>query len=320
MKSAHALLGALLAALVVSTACAGGGEATAAGDTEDPGVNPGDPTTTTTVLGTGDGTFSVTTEVFVDDSRDTSEAVAGRTLPTDIYLPGGEGPFPLVMHAHGMDGTSAKFSQLLGEWAAAGYVVVAPNFPRTNGDAEPELRDVGDYVNQPGDVTLVLDEVLAMNEPGGALAGLIATDHMGISGLSLGGATTYPLLFHPCCIDERYRSGILMSALELPYEGGDYDYTRRIPVLSYAGTDDAAIPYELQQETLAKVAGPLWNTTLPGGQHSQPFENNPSPQDQLVFDSTLEFWSMTLRDDPAAEERLVQSLSVDGLSEVMVVP
>lgn len=274
-------------------------------------------TTTTTVLGTGDGTFTMSTTAFTDDSRDTSEQISGRSLPTDIYVPGGEGPFPLVMLAHGMDGTSAKFSQLLSKWAEAGYIVVAPNFPRTNGNAG-ELRDLNDYRNQPADVTFVLDQVLEMNKPGGELEGMIATDRMGIAGLSLGGATTYPLLFNSCCLDERYRSGILMSALELPYDGGEYDYTREIPILAFAGTDDTSIPYELQQQIIAKINGPLWNATLPGGQHAPPFENSPAPQDQLVFDATTEFWALTLRDDPAAADRLTAALTVDGLSTVEV--
>ncbi|MCZ7631483.1 MAG: alpha/beta hydrolase [Microthrixaceae bacterium] len=159
-----------------------------------------------------------------------------------------------------------------------------------------------------------------MNEPGGGLTGLISSDHMGISGLSLGGATTYPLLFNSCCRDERYVSGILMSALELPFADHPYDYSRRIPILAFAGTDDDVIPYELQQETLTRLAGPKWNVTLPGGQHSQPFENNPSPQDELVSAATVDFWDLTLRGDEAAAERLVAHTTVEGLSFVDVTP
>lgn len=271
-------------------------------------------------LGTGDGTFTMRTETFTDSSRPTSSEIPRRELVTDIYVPGGDGPFPLVMHAHGMNGTSAKFSQLLSHWAQAGYLVVAPNFPRTNGDLPEDQRDLADYLNQPDDVRFALDRVLEMNEPGGGLTGLISSDHMGISGLSLGGATTYPLLFNSCCRDERYASGILMSALELPFADHPYDYSRRIPILAFAGTDDDVIPYELQQETLTRLAGPKWNVTLPGGQHSQPFENNPSPQDELVSAATVDFWDLTLRGDEAAAERLVAHTTVEGLSFVDVTP
>ena len=305
-----------------SLGCSNGDDTDApapAGEPE-PSTTTMDSETTTTELDDGDGTFTVTTETFTDDSRPTSESIPQRSLPTDIYVPGGDGPFPLIMHAHGMDGTSAKFSELLSKWAEAGYIVVAPNFPRTNGDADPALRDVGDYLNQPGDVTYVLDQVLAMNEPGGALEGKIATDHMGISGLSLGGATTYPLLYNSCCQDDRYVSGILMSALELPFDPDVYDYSRRIPILVFAGTADAAIPYEMQQDIVAKIAGPKWSVTLIDGQHSQPFENNPAPQDQIVFDSTLDFWALTLRDDPGAADLLLADIDVEGETTVEVTP
>lgn len=272
----------------------------------------------TPTFGSGDGTFEVLEENFVDDSRPTSAAVPTRTLRTDIYVPGGDGPFPLVVHAHGMDGTAAKFSQLLGHWAEAGYMVVAPDFPRTNGEAPEDLRDLADYVNQPADVTYVADRVLEMGEPGGPLAGLIAKDHIGISGLSLGGATTYPLLFNSCCREDRYVAAILMSALELPFEGHAYDYSRRIPVLAFAGTEDTSIPYELQQEVISRLAGPKWNVTLPGGLHSPPFENGPSPQDDLVMATTVDFWDLTLRGDESAAARLVADASVDGLAFVDV--
>lgn len=309
----------LLVLIATTAACAGDPDHDASADGE---TTQGGEVTNSSAgsdpLGTGDGTFTVRHETFVDRTRRTSADIAQRSLATDIYVPGGEGPFPLVMHAHGMDGTSAKFTQLLSHWAEAGYMVVAPNFPRTNGDVADDLRDLADYLNQPGDVTFTLDQVLEMNEPGGGLAGLIATDHIGISGLSLGGATTYPLLFNSCCRDERYVSAILMSALELPFENHPYDYTRRLPVLTFAGTDDALIPYELQQETITRLAGPKWNVTLPGGQHSQPFENNPSPQDDLVLATTVDFWELTLRGDETAAERLASHATVDGLSFIDV--
>lgn len=316
------LLASILATLaLVAVACGGtdetngsaGAEAGPAA-TSDPATT--EPTTAPSELGTGDGTFTMRTETFVDGSRSTADQ-PGRTLRTDIYLPGGEGPFPLVVFAHGMDGATDKFTQLLGSWAQAGYIVVAPNFPRTNRDTPPELRDVGDYRDQPADVEYALDQVLAMDEPGGELDGMIATDHMGIAGLSLGGATTYPLLFHPCCRDERFRSAIIMSGLQLPF-GGDFERSDDLPVLAFAGTADTSVRYELQQETIATLPGPTWFVTLEGGLHAPPFENTTAPHDQLVLDSTRTFWDATLRHEPedpaAASDAILAAATVDGLS------
>jgi len=274
---------------------------------------------TTTTLGAGNGTFTKRTETFVDASRNTG-TTPGRTLPTDIYVPGGTGPFPLIVHNHGLDGSSAKFSELLGAWATAGYIVVAPNFPLTNAATPKGQTSIGDFVNQPADVRFVLDKVLAENERGGALDRKIATDHMGVSGLSLGGGSTYPLIFHPCCRDERFRSAILMSAMELPFAGGDYDWTRRFPILVFSGTADAAVNYAQQQAIVAKLPGPTWAVTLDGGLHAPPFENAPSPHDAVVTSTSTDFWAATLRDDAAAASRIATDATVPGLSSVVVTP
>jgi predicted dienelactone hydrolase len=307
---------AVVSALAVVTAGCGG----SGGGRDDAGGSRATTTTpTTTTLGTGDGTFTMRTETFVDPSRPTG-TTPGRTLPTDIYVPGGTGPFPLILHNHGMAGSSAKFTELLGAWARAGYVVVAPNFPLTNASVPQAQRSISDVANQPADATFVLDQVLAETAPGGKLAGKVSTGHMGVSGLSLGGATTYGLLFHPCCRDERFRSAVLMSAFELPLGTGDFDWTRRIPVLVFAGTADLAIPYARQQAVIAKLAGPTWSVTLEGGQHALPFENAASPHDAVVTATTLDFWAATLRDDPAAKARITTDATVPGLSSVTVTP
>lgn len=312
----------LLAGPVVVAACGGSGpsdRADRSGAATTSTTTSTTKTTTTTVLGRGDGTFTMSTATFTDRSRPTG-ASPGRTIPTDVYVPGGRGPFPLIVHNHGMDGSSAKFTELLGAWATAGYIVVAPNFPLTNAITPREQRSVLDALNQPADVTFVLDQVLAQDAPGRPLANKIATDRMGVSGLSLGGATTYPLLFHPCCREDRFRSAILMSALQLDFPGGAYDWTRRFPVLAFAGTADAVVRYDAQQQMISKLAGPTWSVTLQDGQHSPPFENTPSPQDGLVTATTLDFWAATLRDDTAAAARIAKDATVPGLSSVVVTP
>lgn len=320
-----ALVSMLVAALAASSCSVGDdgrSDSASGGGTNERSteVEPAEPGSET-VLGKGDGTFEVRYESFVDTSRHTG-SVPNRVLETDVYVPGGDGPFPLVVHAHGFDGSTAKFSNLLGAWAAAGYVVVAPNFPLTNDGVADADKDLGDYLNQPADVRFALDSVLAMNETGGELEGLISTEHMGISGLSLGGATTYPTLFHPCCADDRYRSAILMSALELPFEPGEYDYAgaRPFPVLAFAGTSDDAIPYELQQSIINGLPGPTWSVTLIDGEHATPFENPESPFDELVVASTIDFWDMTLREDPPAGRELEADAAIPGLSTLEIRP
>jgi len=259
------------------------------------------------------------TEVFTGPSRPTG-TTSGRVLPTDIYIPGGTGPFPMIVHAHGLAGNSGKFSELLSAWSQAGYVVVAPNFPLTTDAIPPDQRQVTDVVQQPADVRFITDQVLAMNQPGGSLEGLIDPDRLGISGLSLGGATTYAKLFHPCCVDDRFRSAVLMSAFLYPQPGGDFAFDRQFPILVFAGTADLAIPYAVQQEAIGQLPGPTWAVTLTDGNHSGPFENTPSPHDQVVVDTSLDFWAGTLRDDAAALERIPTTATVPGLATVVASP
>jgi dienelactone hydrolase len=324
MSSVRRTTGVILvavAAIALAGACGGngdpGGSATSGKASDPTAAAPSSAPSTT--IGTGDGTTTMRTEVFTDPSRPTG-ATPGRVLPTDIHIPGGTGPFPMIVHAHGLAGNSGKFSELLTTWSRAGYVVVAPNFPLTTDAVPAEQRDVGDVVQQPADLRFVTDQVLAMNRPGGALEGLIDPNRLGISGLSLGGATTYAKLFHPCCVDERFRSAVLMSAFLYPQPGGEFAFDREFPVLVFAGTADTAIPYAVQQEAVAQLPGPTWAVTLTDGNHSWPFENTPSPHDQVVVDTSLAFWDGTLRDDTAALERIPATADVAGLATVTVTP
>lgn len=310
-------IAAVVAAAGVA-ACGGDGNSGNSSATA-PGSTDTSTTTTTTPLGTGDGTTTMRTETFTDPSRPTGDT-PGRVLPTDIYVPGGTGPFPMIVHAHGLAGNSQKFSELLSAWSKAGYVVVAPNFPLTSDAIPNDQRRVEDVVNQPADLRFVTDQVLEMNQQGGALAGLIDPDRLGLSGLSLGGATAYAKLFHPCCVDERFRSAILMSAFTFPMPGGEFTWGRRFPVLVFSGTADTSIPIAVQQQAIDQLPGPTWAVTLADGTHAWPFENTPSPHDQLVIDTTLDFWAGTLRDDAAALTSVTAAATVPGLSSVAVTP
>ena len=62
------------------------------------------------------------TITFVDPSRPTEDPTADRSAPdrtlvTEVYVPGGKGPFPIVLLAHGIAGNPGKLSQLLEAWA-----------------------------------------------------------------------------------------------------------------------------------------------------------------------------------------------------------
>jgi len=113
--------------------------------------------------------------------------------PRDRNLSAGrQGPFPLIVFAHGFAGHPDKFTKLFAAWAAGGYVVAAPAFPLTN---DHVTIDGGDAVNQPADVSFVLDEVLALGKRRGSrLFHAVKRSRIGAAGLSLGGVTTYSVV------------------------------------------------------------------------------------------------------------------------------
>src|SRR5918996_5415002 len=101
-------------------------------------ARPSDRARTTPTAATA-GTYEVAqlTETFVDTSRPTESAsgqgnAPTRTLVTEIRYPQADGPFPLIVLAHGQTGHPDKFSQLMAAWASSGYVVAAPLFPLTS--------------------------------------------------------------------------------------------------------------------------------------------------------------------------------------------
>ncbi len=307
-----AILVTVLATLAtVASGC--GGDDTAGGRSDDVTTSSAAPVTTTTAR--RPLTVEHTTLQLVDDSRTTADPdgaeVPGRLLPTDLYVPSGDGPFPLVVHAHGFNGSPGKFSQLLERWAEAGYVVAAPRFPRTS-DTGPGASGIADFPSQPGDVSFVIDELLASEEFGSR----IDADRIGVSGLSLGGGTVYGLVYHPCCLDDRIDAAIVMSSFRFSYPGDTPFGTNAVPVMILHGDADTTLPYDEAVASFEASADPAWFVQLIGGSHAWPYEDVESPHDALVETVTLDFWDGTLGADPAGFTRIVADGNVAGLATV----
>lgn len=298
---------------VAAAACASRDGATAGGATTAPA------TTAATAPAAGRPyRYDARTETFVDRSRPTvgpdgATLAAERTLATELYLPEGDGPFPLVVFAHGNSGHPRRFTQLLGAWAEAGYVVAAPAFPLTNDDARP--ASVGDVAQQPADVSFVVGEVLALAAPGGPLAGRVDAERVGVAGLSLGAVTVYGVTFHSCCRDERVDAAIVMAGARLPFEGV-YDF-RSVPLLVVHGTADPTIPYREAEAAYEGAAPPKHLVTLVGGVHSAPFEDDPSPHDDVVTRVTVDFLDAYLLGDAAAARRIAVDGTVTGVARAV---
>jgi dienelactone hydrolase len=257
------------------------------------------------------------TETFVDTTRTTEEPnpAPERSLVTTIRYPDRGGPYPLVVLAHGANGHPRKFVKLTTAWAEAGYVVAAPAFPNSNDEAPGGIA-VEAYAHQPGDMSFVIDEVLALAAaPDGPLAGRVDGDRIGVAGLSLGAASTYGVTFHACCRDERIDAAITMAGVLLPYTPGDYDLAG-VPLLILHGDADPELDIELDAGTYARAAPPKIFVTIHGGGHAEPFEDTVTPADSMVETATADFWDAYLGEQPGALDRLLTDAAVPGLTTV----
>jgi dienelactone hydrolase len=297
-------MAAALAALVGLTACGGGG-----GDDEAEALDDEPP-----VEIAAEGGVETTTLTFVDPARPTSAspvtpAADERTLETLIAHPDPlDGPYPLVVLAHGLGGHPSRLSSLMETWAEAGYVVAAPAFPRTN-DAQPggqEVADVSDLANQPGDVSFVIDSLLASE-----LADHIDSERIGLAGHSLGGATAVGTVFNTCCTDERIDAVALLAVAPPELFGlfaGELD-PRPIPTLMLVADGDFI--YDASEAVYPMLSPPKWYVTFHGEddpmRHVGPFEDAPDPADDLVLELTTAFWDLELTDDAAAQARLEEA-------------
>lgn len=269
--------------------------------------------------------FTSWKETFVDAGRPTpagseTPGAPDRTLVTTIYRPAGAGPFPLIVFSHGLSGHPDKFTGLLGAWAEAGYAVAAPAFPLTNDTVEGNVANARDVVNQPADVSFVLDRVLRESRTKGSrLHGAVDRRRLAAAGMSLGGLTTYGAVFDDCCRDRRFRSAMVLDGLATPLRPGAGDQLRldgHVPLLIVHSDADPALPYRGARATYEQAHGPVWFVTLHGASHATQWENDPTPYDRIGERVTTDFWDATLRGRRAAFAALTRDATVDGLSSM----
>jgi dienelactone hydrolase len=249
----------------------------------------------------GEGRFAVGyhVETLVDASQSTPANAAipaqtSRTLQTFIFYPatgapphkgvGGAsvrrnaspehhgGPFPLIVFAHGFgtDPNLTEHGALLEQWAAAGFVVAAPLFPLTRGDA-PGGPDLADFANQPGDMAFVARQMVAQAKASGdLLSGLVDTHEIGAAGHSLGGVTTLGLMANSCCKDPQIKAAVVMSGDPITFPTGAVDYTSAPPLLLAHGNADQAVPCVSSIDALNAASGPKGLLTVVKGDHDSP--------------------------------------------------
>lgn len=312
-------LPAAVAVLVLAAACTGGN-----GPDRAATATSGASTTTSTTVPEGGYALGRRTIEVVDPSRPTA-ADPARDLPAepdrrmDVLLlypaegapsgtpvedaPVAEGSFPLVVFSHGVTATGPTYEGRIKEWARAGYVVAAPTFPLSSGPG----GQVADYVNQPGDVQAVIDELLDLSQDD-PLAGHVDGENVAAAGHSLGAITTLGVGLTSCCADERIDAVVELSGVRLPFDGSGVDDVDRVPLLAVHGAQDAVVPVSGSDTLFEAAEGPAFYLRLEDAGHSE-FLATDGP---LVDAVVIAFLDTFLRGDEGALEEVAPLVEARG--------
>ncbi|HXF51156.1 MAG TPA: dienelactone hydrolase family protein [Dehalococcoidia bacterium] len=202
----------------------------------------------------------LTVEVWYPASANGSSAET-RDAPLDDR----GAPYPLVVFAHGLSGTrrqSASFAQHL---ASHGYLVASPDFPLSNLATPGGPRLLG-VLQQPGDVSFIVDSLLAKAETeGDRFAGAIDGDAVAVSGHSLGGLTALLTVYGPHR-DDRMKAA-LAFAPPACFLTSDVVGLTSVPVMVMGGSLDLIVNRSSYRNGYDVARPPKYYVELVGGNH-----------------------------------------------------
>ncbi|MEE3918456.1 hypothetical protein V2I01_07310 [Micromonospora sp. BRA006-A] len=167
----------------------------------------------------------------------------------------------MVLYSHGLRSLPALHAALTSRWAAAGFVVVAPAYPRTNQRARPFTRE--DVRNQPADAWRLIRHLVRLGaRPGDPLGAHLAVDRFAAAGHSAGGHTTLGM----------FASG--QSSRARRDRDRRWPHGRRpsrplAPMLFVHGSADRIVPESIGRAAYARCLGPAAFLSLTGQGHGE---------------------------------------------------
>jgi fermentation-respiration switch protein FrsA (DUF1100 family) len=170
-------------------------------------------------------------------------------------------------------------------------------------------------VNQPGDVSYVLGQLLALSaQPGGFFSGRLNPREVAAAGQSDGGDTVAALGANSCCQDHRLKAVAVLSGAEWPPMPGRY-FTREAPPMLFVqgSADTINPPWTSVQLYRADQASSRYYLDLLGADHMIPYTGD-NPVERLVARVTLAFFGRYLRGDKAALTTATRTADSSGIA------
>jgi predicted dienelactone hydrolase len=223
---------------------------------------------------------------LVDESRPTDAngsypGADSRTLVTEVWYPA-EGapsaqeirnaplyrtgaPYPLLVYSNDVMANRRSSTDYTTHLASHGYVVVSADYPLSNINAPggPRLSDV---LNQPADVSFLIDSVLDLSrQTGNQLEGAINKEAIGLTGHSSGGMTTLLATFGPLR-DPRVKAALSISGPACQIGAATYD-TPTVPLLVMTGSTDAVVSWQSVRTAYDMAKPPKYLLALLGANH-----------------------------------------------------
>jgi predicted dienelactone hydrolase len=224
-----------------------------------------------------------------------------------------DGPFPLLVFAHGFKAAPDTYSRLMRAWAQAGYVVAAPTFPLTNANAPGGARE-SDLVNQPKDMSVVISRMLSRNAAGyGVLSRLINPRQIAVAGHSDGGSTALAVAYNRHYADHRIAAAVILSGAEIPGVLGYGFPAPTPPLLAAQGTADTSNVPASTRTYFRLARPPKFLLSLLGAGHGPPYINQ-QPQLGIVEQVTTAFFDAYLKGLSGASSRMWSAGEVSGFA------
>ena len=228
----------------------------------------------------------VATLTLIDETRptDANGSYAGadsRTLVTEVWYPAegsvaepeirdaplnrSKAPYPLIVFSHGYTGIRRQSTTYTSHLASHGYVVVSADYPLTN-LAAPGGPRLSDVLNQPGDVSFLIDSLLGFSRQAGhQLEGAIDEEAIGLSGHSLGGLTTLLAAFGPLR-DPRVKAALSIAGPACLIGETAYD-SAAVPLLVMGGSEDRVVAWRSVRAAYDMAKPPKYLLAILGGNH-----------------------------------------------------